>query len=192
MHVPGLKVIMPSIPYDAKGLLLASIADSDPTIFIEHRWIYDNAGYVPEQAYTVPIGKAAIRREGKDVTVVAVSYAALEALEAANKLSKEGIDVEVVDLRSLKPLDENAIVDSVKKTGRLVVVDTGWRTCGVGSEVSAVAATDAFAYLKAPIVRVTTADVPTPAGSALEKAFYPGIEDIILAVKQAMGDRRET
>ena len=187
MHIPGLKVIMPSTPYDAKGLLIASIADENPVIFIEHRWLYDHAGYVPEEIYQIPIGKGVLRREGKDVTAVATSYMVFEAGIAAENLEKEGIDVEIVDLRSLKPLDKNIIFNSVKKTGRLVVADTGWKTGGVGAEISACVAESIFSHLKAPILRVSCPDTPTPASSELEKVFYPGHQDIISAVKEVMG-----
>jgi pyruvate dehydrogenase E1 component beta subunit len=184
MHIPGLKVIMPSAPYDAKGLLTASIADGNPVIFIEHRWLYDHSGYVPEEAYTIPMGKGVIRREGKDVTVVAASYMVFEAGIAAENLEKEGIDVEVIDLRSLKPLDENIIFNSIKKTGRLVIVDAGWKTGGISAEIAARASEKAFSYLKAPIQRVTLPDTPTPASPELEKSFYPRAPEIISAVRE--------
>jgi len=186
MHIPGLKVVMPSTPYDAKGLLIASIADENPVIFIEHRWLYDHTGYVPHEIYTIPIGKGVIRREGKDVSIVATSYMALQASIAANRLEREGIDVEIVDLRSLKPLDENIIFNSVKKTGRLIVADTGWKTGGVGAEISARVTENIFSQLKAPILRVSCPDTPTPASSELEKVFYPSQKDIISAVKEMM------
>jgi len=184
MHIPGLKVIMPSTPYDAKGLLTASIADGNPVIFIEHRWLYDHSGYVPEKAYTIPIGKGVTRREGKDVTVVAASYMVFEAGIAAESLEKEGIDVEVIDLRSLKPLDENIIFNSIKKTGRLVIADAGWKTGGISAEIAALASEKAFSYLKAPIQRVTLPDTPTPASPELEKAFYPRAPEIVSAVRE--------
>ncbi len=183
MHIPGLKVIMPSTPYDAKGLLTASIADGNPVIFIEHRWLYDHTGYVPEEAYTIPIGKGVIRREGKDVTVVAASYMVFEAGIAAESLEKEGIDVEVIDLRSLKPLDENIIFNSIKRTGKLVIADFGWKTGGISAEIAARASEKAFSYLKAPIQRVTLPDTPTPASPELEKPFYPRAPEIISAVR---------
>ena len=184
MHIPGLKVIMPSTPYDAKGLLTASIADGNPVIFIEHRWLYDHSGYVPEEAYTIPIGKGVIRREGKDVTVVAASYMVFEAGIAAESLEKEGIDVEVIDLRSLKPLDENIIFNSIKRTGKLVIADAGWKTGGISAEIAARVSEKAFSYLKAPIQRVTLPDTPTPASPELEKSFYPRAPEIISAVRE--------
>jgi pyruvate dehydrogenase E1 component beta subunit len=183
MHIPGLKVVMPSTPYDAKGLLVASIEDDNPVIYIDDRWLYDYVGDVPEEIYTVPIGKGIVRRRGSDVTVVATSYMVYEAMNAAENLEKEGIDVEVVDIRSLKPLDEDIVFDSVKKTGRLVIADGGWKTCGVGAEISARVADSVFKYLKAPIIRVSLPDTPAPASSVLEKAYYPTSDDIISSVR---------
>ncbi|MBI5892285.1 MAG: alpha-ketoacid dehydrogenase subunit beta [Deltaproteobacteria bacterium] len=145
-HIPGLKVVMPSTPYDAKGLLIASIEDGNPIIFIEHRWLYEQIGHVPEKIYTVPIGKGIVRKEGKDVTIAATSFMVYEAMKAAAVLEKDGINVEVVDLRTLKPLDEDIICESVKKTGRLIVADTGWKTCGIGAEVVATVAEKALKY----------------------------------------------
>jgi pyruvate/2-oxoglutarate/acetoin dehydrogenase E1 component len=184
MHVPGLKVVMPSTPYDAKGLLIASIEDDNPVVYIDDRWLYDQIDEVPEEPYTVPIGKGIVRRFGKDVTIVATSYMVFEAMRAAENLEKEGIDTEIVDLRSLKPLDESLLLDSVKKTGRLVVADASWKTCGAAAEISAIVASDAFEYLKAPIIRVTLPDVPAPASCVLEKEFYPDSEDIASAVRK--------
>ena len=183
MHIPGLKVVMPSTPYDAKGLLVASIEDDNPVVYIDDRWLYDYVGDVPEEIYTVPIGKGIVRKKGSDVTVVATSYMVHEAMSAAENLEKEGIDVEVVDLRSLKPLDEDLVFDSVKKTGRLVIADGGWKTCGVGAEISARVADNVFNYLKAPIIRVSLPDTPAPASSVLEKAYYPTSDDIISSVR---------
>ena len=183
MHIPGLKVVMPSTPYDAKGLLVASIEDDNPVVYVDDRWLYDYTGDVPEEIYTVPIGKGIVRKKGSDVTVVATSYMVHKAMSAAENLEKEGIDVEVVDLRSLKPLDENLIFDSVKKTGRLVIADGGWKTCGVGAEISARVVDNVFNYLKAPIIRVSLPDTPAPASSVLEKAYYPTSDDIISSVR---------
>jgi len=186
MHVPGLKVVMPSTAYDAKGLLVASIRDDNPVIYIDDKWLYEHTGEVPEETYAVPIGKGAIRRKGSDISIVAASYMVFEASKAAANLEKQGIDAEVVDLRSLKPLDEELLLESVRKTGRLVVADASWKTCGVAAEISALVASDAFEYLKAPIMRVTLPDVPAPASCVLEKAFYPDSEDIVSAVKRIM------
>jgi pyruvate/2-oxoglutarate/acetoin dehydrogenase E1 component len=184
-HIPGLKVVMPGNPHDAKGLLVASIKDDNPVVYIDDRWLYNYEGEVPEELYSVPIGKGILRKEGDDVTVVATSYMVYEATEAAETLNKEGIDVEVIDLRSLKPLDENLLFNSVKKTGRLVIADGGWKTCGIGSEISArIAESNIFKLLKAPIMRVSLPDTPAPASSALEEAYYPKAKDIILAIKK--------
>lgn len=184
MHVPGLKLVMPSTAYDAKGLLITSIADNNPVIFIEHRWSYKHEGHVPEEPYSIPFGKGIVRRLGKDVTIVGISYMVIEALRAAGKLQEEGYDLEVIDLRTLKPLDERIILNSVKKTGRLIIVDTDWVTGGVTAEIAATVAEKGFEYLKAPIKRVGWPDVPVPASYVLEEAFYPGAEQIINAVKE--------
>ena len=187
MHIPGLKVVMPSMPYDAKGLLVASIEDDNPVVYIDERWLYDFVGDVPEEMYSVPIGKGIVRREGEDVTVVATSYMVHEAMKAAENLEKEGINIEVIDLRSLKPLDENLLFESVRNTGRLVIADGGWKTCGVGAEISArIAESSIFKQLKAPIMRVSLPDTPAPASSALETVYYKKAEDIILAVRKVM------
>lgn len=184
MHVPGLKVVMPGTAYDAKGLLMASIEDNNPVVYIDDRWLYEEVDDVPEDPYTVPIGKGIVRRRGKDVTIVATSYMVLEANKAAESLGKEGIDAEVIDLRSLKPLDKDLLFESVRKTGRLVIADAGWKTCGAAAEISALVASDVFNYLKAPIMRVTLPDVPAPASCSLENAFYPKAEDIVSAVRK--------
>jgi len=187
MHIPGLKIVVPSTPYDAKGLLAASIEEDDPVVYIDDRWLYQHEGEVPEELYSVPIGKGVVRRKGKDATIVATSYMVHEAIVASESLNKEGIDVEVLDLRSLKPLDENLLFTSVKKTGRLVVVDGGWKTCGVAAEISArIAESDVFGSLKGPIIRVSLPDTPAPASSALEKVYYPNAEKIILAVRKIL------
>ena len=182
MHIPGLKVVMPSTPYDVKGLMVSSIEDGNPVMFIEHRWLYEQIGYVPEEIYTVPIGKGIVRRQGKDVTVVAVSNMVYEAMKAVQPLEAEGIDVEVIDPRTIKPLDEEIIIESVKKTGRLVVVDIGWKTCGVSAEIAAVVAEKAFKYLKSPVKRVALPDVPTPNSPVLEDAYYFDYKRIVNCV----------
>jgi pyruvate dehydrogenase E1 component beta subunit len=184
MHVPGLKLVMPSTAYDAKGLLITSIADNNPVIFIEHRWSYKHEGHVPEELYSIPFGKGVVRRLGKDVTIVGISYMVIEALRVAAELQEKGYDLEVIDLRTLKPLDERIILNSVKKTGRLIIVDTDWVTGGVTAEIAAIVAEKGFEYLKAPIKRVGWPDVPVPASYVLEEAFYPGAEQIINAVKE--------
>ncbi len=185
-HIPGLKVVMPSTPYDAKGLLIASIKDDNPVIYIDDRWLYAHVGEVPEKLYSVPLGKGIIRREGKDITLVATSYMVGEAIKAAENLGREGIDTEVIDPRSLKPLDENLLLESVKRTGRLIIADGGWKTCGVGAELAALVAEKAFGDLKAPIIRVSLPNTPAPASSTLEKVYYPRADDIISAVKRLL------
>jgi len=187
MHVPGLRLVMPSTPYDAKGLLIASIADNNPVIIIEHRWLFRQTGYVPEGLYAIPFGRGIIRRRGKDVSIVAVSYMVVEALDAARELQEQGIDLEVIDPRTLKPLDEEIILSSVKKTGRLIIADTSWKTGGVGAEIAALVAEKGFDYLRAPIKRVASPDVPTPASYVLEAKFYPGKADIISCCKEILG-----
>ncbi len=185
-HLPGLKVVMPGTPYDAKGLLVASVEDNNPVVYIDDRWLYDYVGEVPEELYSVPIGKGIVRKEGQDVTVVATSYLVWEAMKAMEILEKDDINAEVIDLRSLKPLDEDLLLKSVKKTGRLVIADSGWKTCGVGAEISALVAEKAFEYLKAPVERVSLPDTPAPASSALEKTYYRKAEDIASAVKKIL------
>jgi len=189
MHVPGLKLVMPSTCYDAKGLMLAAIADPNPVLILEHRWNFKYKGHVPPEMYRVPLGKGVVRRKGSGVTIVGVSHCAVEAARAAEKLAGEGIDAEVIDPRTLRPLDRELILESAAKTGRLVVADTGWRTCGVASEIMAVAAESLAPRLKAPVRRVTPPDAPTPAGYTLERAFYPGVDDIVEAVRDVVGWR---
>lgn len=185
-HVPGLQVLMPASPYDAKGMLLASIAGERPTLIIEHRWLYDQKEAVPEEPYFVPAGKALVRRPGKDVTVVATSYMVYEALRAAAELEQAGISAEVIDLRSIQPVDEQAVMDSVRRTGRLIAADTGWKLCGVSAEIAAIAAEHCHGSLKAPVRRITLPAAPTPASSVLEKAYYPTHEDIVRTAKEMM------
>lgn len=186
-HLPGLKVVMPSTPYDAKGLLVASVNDENPVVFIDDRWLYDYEADVPEELYSVEIGKGIIRRKGKDVSIVATSYMVYKALDAAVQLEKEGIDAEIIDLRTIKPMDKKILYNSVKKTGRLVAVDAAWKTCGIGAEISAtIAESDLATKLKAPIMRVTLPDTPAPASCALETAYYPTDKDIISTVKKLL------
>jgi pyruvate/2-oxoglutarate/acetoin dehydrogenase E1 component len=182
LGVPGLKIVMPSTPHDAKGLLLSAILDNNPVCVFEHRWLMKKDGIVPEGFYRVPIGKAVCRRPGRDVTVVGASHAIELALQAAGRLADEGIDAEVIDLRTIKPLDEEAILESVRKTGRLVVVDTAWMKGGVCAEVGCLVAERAFAHLKAPIARVGLPDIPTPAGYTLEQFYYPDAARIAAAI----------
>ena len=183
MHVPGLKVVMPSTPFDAKGLLAASVHDGNPVIFIDDRWLYKNAGEVPEELYDVPLGVGAIRRTGRDVTIIATSYMNVEALAAAEQLAQDGIEAEVVDPRTLKPLDEALILSSVERTGRLVVADAAWRSCGAAAEIAAVVADRGFRSLKAPIRRITLHEAPAPSSRSLEGVYYPKAGDIVSAAK---------
>lgn len=194
-HIPGLTVVMPAMPSDAKGLLMGALTGDRPVICLEHRWLYEKLGPVPEAPFTVPFGRAAVARAGRDVTIVAVSLMVWEALEAAETLAADGIEVEVLDLRTIRPLDTSAILESVRKTGRLVVADTSWRSFGVSAEVVACVAEQALDRLRAPVVRVALPDVPTPASPVLERAFYPGAAELVAAVRRALaggGERVDT
>ncbi|MGE5604121.1 MAG: alpha-ketoacid dehydrogenase subunit beta [Bacteroidota bacterium] len=187
VHIPGLKVVMPSTPYDAKGLLKAAIRDDNPVMFYEHKLLYKTKGEVPEGDYVLPIGKADVKKTGKDVTIIAYSIMVLRALEAANKLAQEGIDVEVVDLRSLSPIDDQTIVASVKKTGKVLIVHEAVKRCGVGAEIAAIIAdSEAFYYLDAPIKRLAGLEVPIPYSPSLEKGIVPQVDDIIKSVKELL------
>lgn len=188
-HIPGLKVVMPSIPYDAKGLMISSLNDNNPVVYIDDRWLHDTEGEVPESVYEVPIGHGVIRREGTDVTIAAISYMAYVAQEATNDLAEIGIDAELLDLRTIKPLDKDLIVKSVKKTGRLVVADAGWKSFGAAAEVCAIITEKAFNYLNSPVERVTLPDTPAPSSLILEKAYYPTKNDIVKAVMKSLGNR---
>ncbi len=184
LHVPGLKVVMPSTPYDAKGLLKAAIRDDNPVLFIEHKMLYGTKGMIPDGEYIVPLGLADVKRPGSDVTVVAHSRMLLYALEAAETLEKEGISVEVIDPRTLAPLDMDTIMTSVKKTGRVVLVEEGCKTGGVGGEIATRIMEEGFYYLDAPIIRVAAKDVPIPMSPALEPLAVPSVQEIIDAVKK--------
>ena len=184
MHLPGLKVVMPSTPYDAKGLLIEAIRDDNPVVFLEHKMLYALEGEVPDGTYTIPFGQVDIKREGKDVTVVATANMVHTALRAAEKLAADGISVEVVDPRTLSPLDEEGIIESVKKTHRLVIVHEEVKFAGSGAEISAMVAEKAFDYLDAPILRVAAPFCPVPFSAPLEQAFIPREKQIIEAVKK--------
>ena len=189
-HVPGLKVVQPSTPHDAKGLLLAAIDDPDPVMVFEHKLLYKMKGDVPQDAYRVPIGKAAVRREGQHVTIVATAIMVHRALEAAATLAGEGIEAEVIDLRTLRPLDTETIIDSVKKTTRLACIYEGVKTLGIGAEISAmIAESEAFDYLDAPILRLGGAEAPIPYNPVLEKAAVPQTDRIIAAVRNLVTGR---
>jgi pyruvate/2-oxoglutarate/acetoin dehydrogenase E1 component len=184
-HVPGLKVVQPSTPHDAKGLLLAAIDDPNPVLIFEHKLLYKTKGPVPTAPYRVPIGQAAVRRAGSDLTIVGSSIMAIRAAAAAERLAGESIDVEVIDLRSLRPIDFPTIAASVRKTHRLLVVYEGVKTMGIGAEISAlIAESDAFEYLDAPIARLGGADVPLPYNPVLEKAAVPQEDDIVAAARR--------
>jgi pyruvate dehydrogenase E1 component beta subunit len=185
-HIPGLKVVAPSSPHDIKGAFISSINDGNPVIIVDDRWLYDEIGDVPENMYSIPIDQGQIIVEGCDVTIAASSYMTVEAVKAAKELLQYNITAEVIDLRSLKPIDENTIITSVCKTGHLVIADGGWKTCGVSAEVAAIAGEKAFFNLKAPILRVTLADAPAPASSILEKAYYPKAQQITSSVMQLL------
>ncbi|MEW6365144.1 MAG: pyruvate dehydrogenase complex E1 component subunit beta [Acidobacteriota bacterium] len=182
-HVPGLKVVAPSTPCDAKGLMVAAIRDEDPVLFVDDRWLYGLEEDVPEATYEVTIGEAVVRRSGKDATIVAFSYLAPKALEAASCLQENGISCEVIDLRSLKPWDAPCVAASVERTGRALVCDVGWRTGGFGAEVAAHVAETCWVQLKAPVRRLALPDLPAPASRTLEAAYYPGSGDIVNAVE---------
>jgi acetoin:2,6-dichlorophenolindophenol oxidoreductase subunit beta len=184
LGVPGLKIVMPNTPYDAKGLLLSAILDNNPVCVFEHRWLMKKDGVVPEGAYRVPIGKGIYRRRGRDITIVGASHAIELAFQAATSLSSDGIDVEVIDLRTIKPLDEAIVLESLKKTGRLIVVDTAWMKGGLCAEIGCLAAEKGFADLKAPVVRIGLPDIPTPAGYTLEQFYYPDAARIAAAARE--------
>ena len=183
-HVPGLKVVAPATPHDAKGLLKSAVRDQNPVIFIEAQLLYSIKGEVQEGEYTIPIGQAELKRQGKDVTIVAYSKMLLLALEVAELLAHEGIEVEVMDPRTLKPFDLATITASVKKTGRLVIVEEGWRFAGLGAQIAESVYSEAFDYLDAPIVRVTGADVPMPYSRPLEDAAIPDRDRVLAAVRR--------
>lgn len=186
VHIPGIKVVMPSTPYDAKGLLKSAIRDDNPVVFIEHKMLYNTKGEVPEKEYTLPLGKADIKREGKDVTIVAYSRMVLYAMDAAKELEKDGISVEVIDPQTLLPLDIDTIVKSVEKTHHVVLVHEACKTGGVGAEMGMQIIEKAFDYLDAPVVRVCGADVPMPKAPNLEKLAIPSKDSIIQAVKKIL------
>jgi len=186
MHTPGLKVVVPSMPYDAKGLLKTAIRDDSPVIFCEHKQLYFLKGPVPDEDYVVPIGVADVKREGKDVTVIATMWMVHKSLKAAEMLAKEGIDVEVIDLRSLAPLDKVTIIESIKKTNRAVVVSEDCKTAGVTAEISAVIMDEAFDYLDAPVIRIAEPNTPIPFSPPLENFVIPNEDLIVKAIKNVV------
>ncbi|MGQ9674827.1 MAG: pyruvate dehydrogenase complex E1 component subunit beta [Chloroflexota bacterium] len=186
-HAPGLMVVMPSTPRDAKGLLTAAIREENPVIFIEHELLYTVKGEVPEGEFVLPLAKSEVKRPGKDVTLVSYSRMLLLCLQAAEDLTKEGVDVEVIDLRTIRPLDLDPVLASVQKTNRAVVVEEGWGTYGIGAGLASLIYEMAFDFLDAPIVRVAGADVPMPYAINLERLALPGKDDIIRAVRRVLG-----
>jgi pyruvate/2-oxoglutarate/acetoin dehydrogenase E1 component len=185
-HIPGLKTVVPSTPYDAKGLLTSAIRDNDLVIFFEHKLLYDMEGEVPEDNYTIPLGEADVKREGKDVTIATLGRMVHFALEAAEKLSEDGADVEVVDLRSLSPMDEEAILTSVKKTHRLIALDEDYPRCSLATDVVALVSGQAFDYLDAPPKMITAPHTPVPFSPVLEKAYIPSVDTIVSTVQSLM------
>jgi len=185
-NCPGLKVVVPSIPSDAKGLLKAAIRDNDPVIFMESEQMYGDKGEVPEGEYIIPLGVADIKKEGKDVTIVSFGKIIKQALAAAAELEKEGISAEVVDLRTVRPIDYNTIINSVKKTNRLVIVEEAWPLASISSEITYKVQKDAFDHLDAPIIRITSADVPLPYAPTLIEASLPNAARVVKAVKEVM------
>jgi pyruvate dehydrogenase E1 component beta subunit len=185
-HVPGLKVVMPSNAYDAKGLLKTAIRDDNPIVFIEGETLYNTTWEVPEGEYTIPLGKSDVKREGKDITLIAWSKMVWTCMDAAKALAEEGIEAEVVDLRTLRPLDIDTVAESVKKTGRAVIVEVGWPVAGFGAEVAYQVQKLCMDYLDAPVDRVTSDDVPMPYAKNLEDEVQPQIKDVVGAVKRAL------
>ena len=185
-HIPGLKVVLPSTPYEAKGLLIQSIRDNDPVVFFEHKALYGMKGEVPEEAYAIPFGKANIVREGKDLTIVALGRMVHMATQAAAALAKDGIEAEVIDPRTISPLDEATILKSVEKTGKLVVVDESHQRCSMASDISSIVAQEAFSALTAPIKLVTAPHVPPPFSGALEKLYIPDAAKVEAAARSIL------
>lgn len=178
MHIPGLKIVMPTTPYDAKGLFISAIEDNNPVLILDHRNLYSQKEYVPEEYYKVPIGKGILRREGNDITIVAISNMVSKAIKAAETLERQNIYADVIDIRSIKPLDEEIILESLKKTGRILIVDNGWKSCGAAAEIMAIVMEKGFEYLKTNARRITLPDIPTPAAYSLEEVYYKKEEDI--------------
>ncbi len=185
-HIPGLKLVMPSTPYDAKGLLKAAIRDDDPVIFLEHKLLYMTTGDVPEEEYIVRLGQAEIKRTGEDITIVTYSYMTLKCLEAAEALAQEGISVEVVDLRTLTPLDKSTILDSVEKTGKAIVVNEAVKRGGVGGDIAAMIMEEAYDDLDAPVMRIAGKNTTIPYNLELEKACTPSVEEIVRGILELL------
>ncbi|PKL35238.1 MAG: alpha-ketoacid dehydrogenase subunit beta [Spirochaetae bacterium HGW-Spirochaetae-1] len=186
-HVPGLKVVMPTTAHDAKGMLLSSIFDNNPVLFLEHRWLHNIEGDVPEDDYRIPIGKAALMKKGKDLTIISISYMTIEALHVTDLLEKNGINCELIDLRSVSPLDWEAVYCSVKKTGRLIVLDISSAMVSVAGEIVARVSMDLFEYLKCAPARLALPDYPSPTSYGLSKTYYKRAEDIVSEIGKMMG-----
>jgi len=186
-HIPNLKVVMPTTPYRAKGLLIAAIEDNSPVMFIEHRSLYHIEESVPKKYYSLPLDKGSVVKKGKDLTFVAVSFMVVEAVKAAAILKKKGIDAEIIDVSSIKPLDKKLICGSVKKTGRAIILDTAWKSFGVSAEISAIINESIFSNLKSPVRRIALPDLPIPCSPALENVYYPGIKEIVNETMRLFG-----
>ncbi len=186
-HIPGLKVVAPATPYDAKGLLISAVKDNHPVVYLEHRWLHNIHGEVPEEIYEVPIGKAKVMHEGSDITLIASSHMTLEARKAVELLEQEGISAELIDLRSLRPLDTETLFTSVRKTKRALLLDGDWKTCGFAAELSALLTEELFDELKAPPKRLTYPDSFSPTSWALSNHYYPTANDITITVLQMLG-----
>jgi pyruvate dehydrogenase E1 component beta subunit len=186
-HIPGLKVVMPAFPADAKGLLLSGIFDDNPVLFLEHRWLHNLQGPVPEGDHRVPLGRAAVLSQGTDITIVSMSYMTVEAMHAVNVLREAGVSVDLIDLRSIRPLDWDTVLASVRKTGRLLAIDTSHAMCSVASEVVATATGECFSAMKSAPRRLTVPDHPSPTSPALAERFYPRAEDIVMTVADMLG-----
>jgi pyruvate/2-oxoglutarate/acetoin dehydrogenase E1 component len=186
-HFPGLTVVMPAFPCDAKGLTIAALQHNGPVVILEHRSLYSIEGEVPEAFEPTPIGKAKKVRDGDQITIVATSFMAYEALHAADELARQGVEAEVIDLCTIRPLDETTVIESIKKTGHLIVADTSWELCGVASEIAALAAEKAWRHLKAPVTRIALANCPAPVSAKLEEGFYPRASTIARAALATLG-----
>jgi len=189
-HIPGLKVVMPATAYDAKGLMVAAIKDNNPVVFIDDRWLHSEEGEVPETPYSVPIGKANILQKGHELTIIATSFMLKLARQSVQKLNEMGSHVELIDLRTIKPIDTETIINSVKKTGRALIVDPGWRTYGMAAEIAAIIQEHAFNALKAPVARICLPDAPAPASRSLEKLYYPTADTIFEQAKKILKLKR--
>ncbi|HVZ50105.1 MAG TPA: pyruvate dehydrogenase complex E1 component subunit beta [Gemmatimonadaceae bacterium] len=185
-HIPGLKVVAPGTPYDAKGLLKSAIRDDNPVVVLEGEMLYNTKGEVPDEEYTIPLGKAELKREGDHCSIITSGKMALVAMQAADQMAKDGIRVDVVDLRTIRPMDVDAITASVRKTNRAVVLEEGWEICGIGAQVVDYIQRDCFDHLDAPVIRVHQADVPMPYAKAIEKAAKPDVPKTIAAVRKVM------